>query len=322
MSESITKQKIPMSFNLDDFYTTQEQRDEEKKEKIEEIDISLIDNFKNHPFKLIENEELASLEESIKNNGLMEAVIIRPKDNGRYEMVSGHRRLLACKNMGLETIPCRIRNLTDDEATIYMVDSNLHREKILPSEKAFAYKMKYEALKHQRKSTANQLDSAVRQVGAVTRSDDILGDELGDSGRQVQRYIRLTNLIPELLQMVDNSELKEVPSIALTPAVELSYLKKNEQNYLVEYISFNLVTPSLAQAIKLRELSVNGLLNQDNIESLLDEPKANQILKFKINEDKLYNVVPKNITRDRLEDFVIKACEHYSKYLKQKDRER
>jgi len=311
-----------MSFNLDDFYTTQEQRDEEKKEKIEEIDISLIDNFKNHPFKLIENEELASLEESIKNNGLMEAVIIRPKDNGRYEMVSGHRRLLACKNMGLETIPCRIRNLTDDEATIYMVDSNLHREKILPSEKAFAYKMKYEALKHQRKSTANQLDSAVRQVGAVTRSDDILGDELGDSGRQVQRYIRLTNLIPELLQMVDNSELKEVPSIALTPAVELSYLKKNEQNYLVEYISFNLVTPSLAQAIKLRELSVNGLLNQDNIESLLDEPKANQILKFKINEDKLYNVVPKNITRDRLEDFVIKACEHYSKYLKQKDRER
>ena len=317
MNEQKIKQEIPMNFNLDDFYTTQEQRDEEKKEKIEEIDISLIDNFKNHPFKLIENEELASLEESIKNNGLMEAVIIRPKDNGRYEMVSGHRRLLACKNMGLQSIPCRIRNLTDDEAIIYMVDSNLHREKILPSEKAFAYKMKLEALNPQGKRndlTSGQHDQKL--------SREALAEESNDSERQIQRYIRLTFLIPELLQMVDNAELKESPSIALTPAVELSYLKKNEQSYLAEYISFNLVTPSLAQAIKLRELSINGLLSQDNIESLLDEPKANQVLKFKINEDKLYNVVPKSITRDRLEDFVMKACEHYSKYLKQKDRER
>ena len=317
MSEQKIKQEIPMNFNLDDFYTTQEQRDEEKKEKIEEIDISLIDNFKNHPFKLLENEELKSLEESIKSNGLMEAVIIRPKDNGRYEMVSGHRRLLACKNMGLQNIPCRIRNLTDDEAIIYMVDSNLHREKILPSEKAFAYKMKLEALNHQGKRndlTSGQHDQKL--------SREALAEESNDSERQIQRYIRLTFLIPELLQMVDNAELKESPSIALTPAVELSYLKKNEQSYLAEYISFNLVTPSLAQAIKLRELSINGLLSQDNIESLLDEPKANQVLKFKINEDKLYNVVPKSITRDRLEDFVMKACEHYSKYLKQKDRER
>ena len=320
MSEQKIKQEIPMNFNLDDFYTTQEQRDEEKKEKIEEIDISLIDNFKNHPFKLLENEELKSLEESIKSNGLMEAVIIRPKDNGRYEMVSGHRRLLACKNMGLQNIPCRIRNLTDDEAIIYMVDSNLHREKILPSEKAFAYKMKLEAMKHQ--GTYLQYDETSRQLGDKLKSVDILSSKSEDSARQIHRYIRLTYLIPELLQMVDNAELKESPSIALTPAVELSYLKKNEQSYLAEYISFNLVTPSLAQAIKLRELSINGLLSQDNIESLLDEPKANQVLKFKINEDKLYNVVPKNVTRDRLEDFVIKACEHYSKYLKQKDRER
>ena len=204
MNEQKKKQEIPIGFNLDDFYTTQEQRDEEKKEKIEEIDISLIDNFKNHPFKVLENEELNSLEESIKNNGLMEAVIVRPKEDGRYEMVSGHRRLLACKKLGLEKIQSIVRNLSNDEATIYMVDSNLHREKLLPSEKAFAYKMKYEALKHQRKTTANQLDSTVRQVGAVVRSDDLLGDEHGDSGRQVQRYIRLTNLIPKLLQMVDN----------------------------------------------------------------------------------------------------------------------
>ena len=251
-----------------------------KERKIEEIDISLIDNFKNHPFKVLDNEELSSLEESIKSNGMMEAVIIRQKDNGRYEMISGHRRLLACKKLGLPTIPCRIRNLTDDEATIFMVDSNLHREKLLPSEKAFAYKMKYDALKNQRKLAANQLDSSVRQVGAVVRSDDLLGDEHGDSGRQVQRYIRLTNLIPELLQMVDNSEIKESPSIALTPAVEISYLKKDEQKSLAEYIGFNLVTPSLAQAIKLRELSTNGILKEDNLESLLDEPKANQIQKI------------------------------------------
>ena len=322
MNEQKSKQEIPMNFKLDDFYTTQEQRDDEKKEKIEEIDISLIDNFKNHPFKVLDNEELSSLEESIKSNGMMEAVIIRQKDNGRYEMISGHRRLLACKKLGLPTIPSRIRNLSDDEATIFMVDSNLHREKLLPSEKAFAYKMKYDALKNQRKLAANQLDSSVRQVGAVVRSDDLLGDEHGDSGRQVRRYIRLTNLIPELLQMVDNSEIKESPSIALTPAVEISYLKKDEQKSLAEYIGFNLVTPSLAQAIKLRELSTNGILKEDNLESLLDEPKANQIQKFKINEDKLFNVIPKNVDRSNIEDFILKACEFYSKHLKNKDRER
>ena len=151
MNEQGIKQEIPMNFNLDDFYTTQEQRDEAKKEKIEEIDISLIDNFKNHPFKVLDNDELDALKESIRSNGMMEAVIIRPKDDGRYEMVSGHRRLLACKKLGLKTIPSIVRNLSDDNATIYMVDSNLHREKLLPSEKAFAYKMKLEAIKHQGK---------------------------------------------------------------------------------------------------------------------------------------------------------------------------
>ena len=322
MNEQRVKQEIPMNFNLDDFYTTQEQRDEAKKEKIEEIDISLIDNFKNHPFKVLDNEELDALKESIRSNGMMEAVIIRPKDDGRYEMVSGHRRLLACRKLGLKTIPSIVRDLSDDSATIYMVDSNLHREKLLPSEKAFAYKMKYEALKNQRKIDLSQPDTEVRQVGTVVRSDVILSEESGDSARQIQRYIRLTYLIPELLQMVDNAELKESPSIAFTPAVELSYLKKNEQDYLAEYINFNLTTPSLAQAIKLRELSTNGLLKEENIDSLLDEPKANQIQKFKISEDKLFNVVPKNVDRSNLEDFILKACEFYSKHLRNKDRER
>ena len=241
MSESITKQKIPMSFNLDDFYTTQEQRDDEKKEKIDEVSVSLIDNFKNHPFKVLDNDEMKTLENSIQNNGLMEAVIIRPKKDGRFEMISGHRRLMACKNLGLETIPCRIRDLTDDEATIYMVDSNLHREKLLPSEKAFAYKMKYEALQHQRKTTATQVNTEVRPLGTVVRSDNILADELGESARQIQRYIRLTNLIPKLLTMVDNAELKEMPAIALRPAVELSFLTKEEQKMLAEYIEYNFV---------------------------------------------------------------------------------
>lgn len=320
MSESITKQKIPMSFNLDDFYTTQEQRDDEKKEKIDEVSVSLIDNFKNHPFKVLDNDEMKTLENSIQNNGLMEAVIIRPKKDGRFEMISGHRRLMACKNLGLETIPCRIRDLTDDEATIYMVDSNLHREKLLPSEKAFAYKMKYEALRHQ--GTSLPQDTTLRPVVTKFRSDDILGEEHGESGRQVQRYIRLTNLIPKLLQMVDNAELKEIPAIALRPAVELSFLKKEEQKMLAEYIEYNFVTPSLEQAIKLKELSRGGILREENIEKLLDVPKANQIQKFKISEDRLFNVVPKNIERDKLEDFVIKACEFYSKHLRNKERER
>ena len=309
-----------MNFSLDDFYTTQEQRDEDKKEKIEEIDISLIDNFKDHPFKVLDNEELKSLEESIKTNGLMEAVILRPKDDGRYEMISGHRRLLACKKLGLETIPSRIRNLTDDEATIYMVDSNLHREKLLPSEKAFAYKMKLDAMKHQ--GTYLQDVETSRQLGDKLKSVDILSSRSDDSARQIHRYVRLTNLIPELLNMVDNSELKENPAIALTPAVELSYLKKEEQKALAEYINYNLVTPSLAQAIKLRELSNSGMLKDESLETLLDEPKANQIQKFKINEEKLFNVIPKNIDRDKLEDFVLKACEFYSKHLRNKDRER
>ena len=320
MNESGTKQEIPMSFNLDDFYTTQEQRDDEKKEKIENIDIKLIDNFKDHPFKVLDNDELKTLEDSIKTNGLMEAVILRPKKDGRYEMISGHRRLLACKKLGLESIPSRVRNLTDDEAIIYMVDSNLHREKLLPSEKAYAYKMKLEAMKHQ--GTYLQDDETSRQLGDKLKSVDILSSKSEDSARQIHRYIRLTYLIPELLQMVDNAELKENPSIALNPAVNLSYLTTEEQKMLAEYIEFNLVTHILEQAIKLKELSKGGILKEENIETLLDVPKANQIQKFKINEEKLFNVVPKNIERDKLEDFVIKACEFYSKHLRNKERER
>lgn len=316
------KQEIPMPFKFDDFFTTQEQRDDAVKEKIEEIDISLIDNFKDHPFKVLDNDDMKSLKESIKTSGVLSPIIIREKEDGRYEMLSGHRRMFACKSLGIDKIKCIIKNLSDDEATIFMVDSNLQREKLLPSEKAFAYKMKYDALKHQGR-TSQQLDTTLRQVVTKFRSDDLIGEEHGESGRQVQRYIRLTYLIPELLDMVDNSEIKnkELPSIALTPAVELSYLKESEQKTLAEYIDFNLSTPSHAQAIQLRELSQKGLLAQETIDNIMNKEKPNQILQFKIKEEKLYKVLPKNIERDKVEDFVLKACEYYSKHIRQMDRD-
>ena len=316
------KQEIPMPFKFDDFFTTQEQRDDAVKEKIEEIDISLIDNFKDHPFKVLDNEDMKSLKESIKTSGVLSPVIIREKEDGRYEMLSGHRRMFACKSLGIDKIKCIIKNLSDDEATIFMVDSNLQREKLLPSEKALAYKMKYDALKHQGR-TSQQLDTTLRQVVTKFRSDDLIGEEHGESGRQVQRYIRLTYLIPELLDMVDNSEIKnkELPSIALTPAVELSYLKESEQKILAAYIDFNLSTPSHAQGIQLRELSQKGLLAQETIDNIMNKEKPNQVLQFKIKEEKLYKVLPKNIDRDKVEDFVLKACEYYSKHLRQIDRD-
>ena len=311
------KQEIPMDFKLDDFFTSQEQRDDDKKEKVETIDISLIDDFKEHPFKVIENDELKSLEESIQNSGVLSPVIVRPKDDGRYEMISGHRRKFACIKLGIETIPCLVKNLTDDEATIFMVDSNLQREKLLPSEKAFAYKMKYEALKHQ--GTSLPQDTTLRPVGTKLRSDSILAEEVNESARQIQRYIRLTNLVPELLEMVDNAECGLSPSIAFRPAVELSYLMEDEQRDLVDFIDDEEATPSLAQAIKMKKLSQDGNLDIDTIHEIMEEQKANQITKFKIPEEKLMKVIPKNVDRSNVEDFVIKACEYYSKHLRQRD---
>ena len=311
------KQEIPMDFKLDDFFTSQEQRDDDKKEKVETIDISLIDDFKEHPFKVIENDELKSLEESIQTSGVLSPVIVRPKDDGRYEMISGHRRKFACNTLGIETIPCLVKKLTDDEATIFMVDSNLQREKLLPSEKAFAYKMKYEALKHQ--GTSLPQDTTLRPVGTKLRSDSILAEEVNESARQIQRYIRLTNLIPELLEMVDNAECGLSPSIAFRPAVELSYLMEDEQRDLVDFIDDEEATPSLAQAIKMKKLSQDGNLDIDTIHEIMEEQKANQITKFKIPEEKLMKVIPKNVDRSNVEDFVIKACEYYSKHLRQRD---
>lgn len=253
--------KIPLR-KLDDLFKSQEERENDKLEKIQDISIDLIDEFSNHPFKILENDEMEELKQSIKENGILSPILVRPKENGRFELISGHRRKYASILAHKDTLPCIVRELSDDEATIIMVDSNMQREKILPSEKAFAYKMKLDAIKHQGKSTS-------RQVGDKYLSVDLLGRQQGDSGRTVQRYIRLTQLIPELLKLVDEQK------IAFSPAVEISYLTNQEQLYLLDYIDYNLCTPSLYQAIRLKKMSENGTLTRDQLDTIMDE--SNQI---------------------------------------------
>ncbi len=306
------KQEIPMPFKFDDFFTTQEQRDDAAKEKIEEIDISLIDNFKDHPFKVLDNEDFKKLTESVKDNGILEPIIVRKKENDRYEIISGHRRKKACELNGLKKIPCLIRDMSDDEATIFMVDSNMHREQILPSEKAYAYKLKLDALKHQGKRN----DLTLFPVGTKLKTTD----EVGDTKTQVYRYVRLTELIPILLQYVDNAFLGEKPEMALRPAVEISYLTKDEQQMLAGSIEFYSCTPSHAQSIRLRKLSEEGKLDSDSIDEIMEEEKPNQIPKLKLNESKLREVLPSSITNDRIEEFILKAIKHYRTFLKEKDR--
>ena len=308
--------KIKMPFKIDDFFTTQEERDDMKKEKVEEIDISLLDQFPNHPFKVLENEDLKKLTESVKDNGILEPIIVRKKDNDRYEIISGHRRKKACELNGFNKIPCLIRDMSDDEAIIYMVDSNMHREQILPSEKAYAYKLKLDAMKHQGikdKSTSVPL-------GQKLSSRDLLSNDVSDSSSNIQRYIRLTELIPILLQYVDNAFLGEKPEMALRPAVEISYLTKDEQQMLAGSIEFYSCTPSHAQSIRLRKLSEEGKLDSDSIDEIMEEEKPNQIPKLKLNESKLREVLPSSITNDRIEEFILKAIKHYRTFLKEKDR--
>ena len=297
----------PLPFKVDDFFTTQEQRDEAKKEKIEEIEIDLLDTFKDHPFKVLKNDDLSKLEESIKVNGVLEPIIVRKKDD-RYEIVSGHRRKLASELIGLKTIPAIIRDMSDDEATIYMVDSNMHRESLLPSEKAKAYKMKLDALNHQGVTSG--------QVGQKY-SRDLLADETNESSRQIQRYIRLNYLTPELLDMVDNNK------IAFNPAVEISYLKKSEQEVLLEAMSYSDSTPSHAQTIILKKLSQEGKLTDDKILEIVEQEKPNQKPKIKISEEKLRSSIPKNIRIDNYKEFIFKAVDYYSRHLeKMKAQER
>lgn len=305
------------TFKLDDFFSTQEDRDEDKKEKVEIIDLSLIDDFPEHPFKVQENEDLSKLKESIKDNGVLEPIIVRKKENNRYEIIAGHRRKFASELLGNNFIPCIVRDMTKEEEIVYMVDSNLHRTNILPSEKAKAYKMKMNALKAQGKR--NDLTSSPLATKLDTAT--LVGKEQGESRDQVYRYIKLNDLIPELLEMVDNSVLNEKPSIALRPAVEISYLSKDEQEMLFNSIEYSDATPSHAQAIKLRKESELNGLTEEFIENLMNEEKPNQITKIKISENKIKSVMPKNYKVNNMEDFIVKAVEYYSRHLN-RDRER
>ena len=304
MEKKETKMQIP-KIKLDDLFSTQEQRDNAKLEKIVDIKIDCIDDFPNHPFKIIDNEEMEQMKESIADNGVLIPALVRPKPDGRYEMISGHRRKFASQLALKETIPCIVRELSDDEAIIIMVDSNMQREEILPSENAFAYKMKLDAMKHQGVSFG--------QVVRKWESTDDIGKDNEDSGRQVRRYIRLTKLIPELLDKVDTKE------IAFNPAVELSYLTEEEQYALLDCIEYNDATPSHAQAIVMKKLSQEGSLNEEKIDDILSQEKPNQIPKMKFSEERIRSVLPKNVENDKIEDFVVKAIEYYSKHLRQKD---
>ena len=273
--------------------------------EIIKININEIDDFNNHPFKVEEGSELDDLVDSIKRNGLLIPIIVRKKEDNRYELLSGHRKKKVYEILGLKVIDAIIKNLNNDEATIYMVDSNMYREKILPSEKAFAYKMKMEAIKHQGKTSCHN--------GTKLRSDEILSQKSNDSARQIQRYIRLTYLIKELLDIVDNTvKLKDKHklTIGLLPAVELSYLSKQEQQVVYSVITYQDVTPSHSQAIRIKKLSVKQMITFDEVEKILLEQKGNQHEQISFNKSKIMSVLPFNLaTRDKryIERYIIEA---------------
>jgi len=278
-------------------------RTEAKLPRIHDIPLSEIDDFPDHPFKVKLDEDMDQLVQSIKDRGIITPVTLRQKKDGRYEIVSGHRRKKACELAGISTVKAEIRDLTRDEAIILMVESNLQRSTILPSEKAFSYKMRLDAIKRQ---AGRHAKGYFGPVGQNSRND--LAEAGNDSSRQIQRYIRLTNLVPDLLDMVDEGR------IALRPAVELSYLREQEQTDLVETIAYEDATPSLAQAIKMRDFSKSGRLNADVILSIMCEKKPNQAEKISFRTDRLKQYLPKNITPKQTEEYVLKALEYYHRY--------
>lgn len=288
----------------DELFMDDRSRAEAKLPRIHDIPLDQIDDFPDHPFKVKLDEDMDQLVQSIKDRGIITPVTLRQKEDGRYEIVSGHRRKKACELAGMATVKAEIRDLTRDEAIILMVESNLQRSTILPSEKAFSYKMRLEAMKRQGERT----DLTSRPVGEKLLSVNQLSNDATDSARQIHRYIRLTNLVPTLLDMVDEGK------IALRPAVELSYLTEQEQTDLVETIAYEDATPSLAQAIKMRAFSKEGRLNADVILSIMCEKKPNQAEKISFKTDRLRQYLPKNITPKQTEEYVLKALEYYHRY--------
>lgn len=283
-----------MLTSLDDLFTTQEERDSEQLERVMLLPLSELRLFKNHPFKIQNDEEMERIVESIRKVGVLSPGLARPTADGGYELVSGHRRLAACQQLGLETMPVVVREMTDDEAVIAMVDANLQREHILPSEKAFAYKMKLEAMKHQGTSC---------QVGTKLRTDEEMAENTSDSARQIQRFIRLTNLIPEILAKVDEGK------IAFNPAVELSYLSEEQQRDLLAAMEKNQCTPSHAQAIQLKRAAQTGTLDHDAIQALMQQEKPNQQEQIKLRREDFRSFFPPHYTGEQIKRDILKGLE-------------
>ena len=293
---------------LDDLFSTQEMRDDAKLAKIRDIPLELIDDFPDHPFKVRDDEDMMQLVESIKERGVITPATVRQKENGRYELVSGHRRKRACELAGFETLRCEVVDLTRDEATILMVESNFQRSQILPSEKAFAYKMRLEAMNRQGQRT----DLTSTPVVSKLRTNETLGNEVGESREQIRRYIRLTNLVPELLDLVDEGRMK------MRPAVEISFLDEDCQRDLVDEIDLNDCTPSHDQTIRMRKMFEEKKLTPEAIQAIMSEQKPNQRERIVLSGDKVRQYIPKNIPLSQTEDYVCKALEHYASYLRKR----
>jgi len=310
----MAKKREPIDFGLpgiDDIFSTQAERDEAKLKKIYEIPLDQIDPFPEHPFKVKDDEDMLNLVESVKANGIITPATLRKKEDGRYEIISGHRRKRACELAGLETLRSEVVDMTRDEATIFMVESNFQRTTILPSEKAFAYKMRLEAMNRQ----GQRSDLTSVPVGPKSRSNEKLANEMNESASQIKRYIRLTELKPELLELVDEGQ------IALRPAVELSYLPKEQQKDLVGSIEMEQCTPTHAQAIRMRKMSEEGKLTPEAIEAIMLEEKPNQKERIVLRGDRFKELFPKDLPVSKREDFVAAAMEYYGRYLSRKERD-
>jgi ParB family chromosome partitioning protein len=297
---------------LDELFSTQEERDDAKLSKIRDIPLELIDDFPDHPFKVRDDEDMIQLVESVKERGVITPATVRQKEDGRYELISGHRRKRACELAGFENLRCEVVDLDRDAATVLMVESNYQRSQILPSEKAFAYKMRLEAMKRQagRPSKENSVPVAQNYEGKTSR--ELLGEQVGESQDQVRRYIRLTNLVPELLDLVDEGKIK------MRPAVELSYLDEDSQRAVVDEIDLNQCTPSHDQTIRMRKFFTDGKLTPEVVSAIMSEEKPNQREKIVLRGDKVRSLIPKNIPVSQTEDYVVKALEHYSRFLRQR----
>ena len=297
---------------LDDLFSTQELRDDAKLSKIRDIPLELIDDFPDHPFKVRDDEDMVQLVESVKERGVITPATVRQKEDGRYELISGHRRKRACELAGFEALRCEVVDLDRDAATVLMVESNYQRSQILPSEKAFAYKMRLEAMNRQAGRPRKENPTPVVSDLDGQRTNEILGNEVGESREQIRRYIRLTNLVPELLDLVDEGKIK------MRPAVELSYLDEDSQRAVVDEIDLNQCTPSHDQTIRMRKFFTDGKLTPEVVSAIMGEEKPNQREKIVLRGDKVRSLIPKNIPVSQTEDYVVKALEHYSRFLRQR----